>query len=141
LKRRLVVILPFLLAACGEPESAVVAATVRISALLQDEIKSLAFFALAPDRSDGVQLTCSTLMKKEIEPDDSRVEGLARVVILLADLQSQAVTLDGVSAGGNRLVYADGEGVAGTVIANGCTEYITVNSGETTTIELDLWRL
>ena len=89
----------------------------------------------------GIQLTCGNLMQLKIQPDDPVVKGLSRVEIALADLTDSEVTLDGVAPGDYRIVYAQAKNASGALIANGCTPDNTVASGETTTVEVEVYRL
>lgn len=129
-------VIVMLVSACGGSAPGFVAAHVRIDYLLRDDVKSLNVFALSPNRSDGIQLTCSTLVPRAIDPTDNRVEVLSRVDQAFSDASGRQAELTNVAAGKNRLVYVAAQAAGGTLIANGCTEYITVGDGATVEIEV-----
>ena len=126
-----------LLAGCGDVDVSAMAMEVRVDALLASEIASLSVFALGPRRSDNILLTCSTLMPRAIDPTDSRVDILARTDVVF-DATTE-VTLEKIEAGTGRIVYVGADDAAGTLIGNGCTENITVESGETMNVKLTVW--
>ncbi|MEE8410632.1 MAG: hypothetical protein V3T05_13600 [Myxococcota bacterium] len=128
--------LAVLLSACGGPEPAFVAAHVRIDALLRDDVTALNVFALHPNRSDNFMLTCSTLLPRVIDPEDTRVNILARDDPALTDPADRQATLTNVEAGKNRIVYVAALNVGRELVGNGCKEWITVEEGKTVDVEV-----
>ena len=126
-------------AACGEPSATAFTATVRMDALLADEVQDLALHVFGPKRTDGVFLTCGNLMDRVIAPADTRLDSLGSLRVALADLTNQSVELDSISAGSYRILYGEATDASSTVLANGCTDRITVASGKTTEVPLDLF--
>ncbi len=125
-------------AACGGP-ALVVHTAVRLDAQLAGEVTSLNVYAFGPERKDGVMLTCPTLMLGDVAPTDKRLDLLDSAVVAVSG--GATVTLDEVAAGPNRLVYVEGKNAGGVVIANGCTEYIKVEEGASSEVEVDVYRL
>ncbi len=138
--RRLTIAL-LIAAGCGSDVETELAAHVRIDALLADEVASMSVFVLGPRRSDGIFLTCDTLMTRTIRPTDSEVEILARDEIAFSEPEGYSATLGDVEAGDNRIVYIDARDTDGTVIANGCTEFIEVQSGRSVAVDVDVFRI
>jgi hypothetical protein len=59
----------------------------------------------------------------------------------LSDPSAREILLEDVQAGPNRIVYVEAEDAGGTLIANGCTDSIPVESGKTVEVEVVVWRL
>jgi hypothetical protein len=130
-----------LIVGCGDVVETRVSATVRIDGLLADLVASMSIFVLGPKRSDDIFLTCDTLMNRVILPTDSKVDPLARQDIAFSEPDGYSATISDVEAGENRVVYIDASDAGDTVIANGCSEFIEVKSGETTTVDVDVFCL
>jgi hypothetical protein len=130
-----------LLFACGEEARVSVRATVRLDAALADEVRSFSIYAFGSERSDGIQLTCTTLVPQEVMPDDSRLDLLDRVDVAWTPGGPLEATLDSVEAGTFRVIFVEAKDGTGAVIANGCTEWVTVESGETVTVEVPVYYL
>ncbi|MBI5509120.1 MAG: hypothetical protein HY903_10235 [Deltaproteobacteria bacterium] len=126
---------------CGDASPTAVAATVRLDALLKDQVRSLSVYVLGPRRTDGIFLTCSNLMDRAMAPDDSRVEALGGQDIAFTDPAGRALDIANVEPGDNRLVYGEAFDAGGTAIANGCTDSVTVAAGSTVEVQLYLYPL
>lgn len=137
---RLLFLFGLALAACGDGAVIELSATVHADALLKDEVKHLTLFAFGPQLSDGKFLPCSILIERVIRPLDPRLEQLARTDVDFSDPATRRVTLDGVTAGSNRVVYVEAT-ASGVALANGCTDGVTVDAGQITTVDVMLYRL
>ena len=126
---------------CGGGVEAYVAANVRVHGLLADDVASMSIYVLGPKRSDDIFLTCGTLMTRAIRPTDSKIEILAREDIAFSDPEGYSATLTDVEAGENRFVYIDALDAADSVIGNGCTDTVTVKSGEAADVEVLVYPL
>jgi hypothetical protein len=138
--RRLLLLLGLTLAACGDPAALELSATVHADALLKDEVKHLTLFAFGPQLADGKFLPCSILIERVLRPLDPSLEQLARTDVDFSDPATRKVTLDGVTPGPNRVVYVEASS-GGVAVANGCTDGVTVDSGQITTVDVMLYRL
>jgi maltose-binding protein MalE len=121
---------------CGDPTEVGLAGTVRVDSLLADVVARMSIFVLGPWRSDDIQLTCDNLMFRVIRPTDSKVEILAREDIAFTDPEGYSATLTDIEAGQNRIVYIDAHDAADAVIANGCTDTVTIESGKTAAVDV-----
>jgi len=124
--------------ACGEMRSPSLSATVRADGLVAADLDHVTLWAFGPRRSDGIFVPCSVLVERQLAPDDSRLERLASVEVVVGGATS--LGLDGVAPGQNRVVYVEGS-TGGVVVANGCAEGVTVESGQTTSVEVTLYRV
>lgn len=131
-----------LVAACGDAAAPALGANIVLSGLLADEVTRLSVFAFGPKRSDDVYLTCSTLLPPAaLEPDDPRLEQLARTDVDFAAAHRRDVVLDAVSAGPGRIVYVRALGALGVRLGSGCEEGITVEDGATAYVEVTVYPL
>jgi len=130
-----------LAAACGDGMEARLSATVRVDGLLADDVASMSIFVLGPRRSDGIFLTCDTLMNRTVLPTDSKVDILVRQDIAFSEPDGYSATLTGVESGENRFVYIDARDASDSVIANGCTDGVTVESGKAVSVDVDIYAI
>jgi hypothetical protein len=128
------------LAACGDQATPGLATTVHVEALLKDEVKHLTLFAYGPQLTNGKFLPCSILLERTLTPVDPLLDQLARTDVDFSDPATRKVTLDGVSPGPNRVVYVEAS-AGGATLASGCTDGVTVESGQITTVDVMLYRL
>jgi len=124
---------------CGDDVEAGLSANVRIDRLLADVVASMSIYVLGPWRSDDIQLTCDNLMFRVIRPTDSKVEILDDETIAFSEPEGYSVTLSDVEPGSNRIVYIDARDAADSVIANGCTEFVQVESGKSVAVDVDVY--
>jgi hypothetical protein len=137
---RYLILTAMLLTGCGEAPPTIVA-NVVMQGIMKDEVESLGLYAFGPMRSDGIFLTCTTLLGQQpISPDDKRIETLAHAEVSFDDA-TRTVGLSNVASGEGRLIYVEARDAAGGLVGNGCTEPVTIGEGATVPVEVTVLRI
>jgi hypothetical protein len=126
------------LAACGsEPELSL---GLRLSAALHDRAQDLGLWVYGPERSDGIQLGCQSLLSDDVTATDSRLTVLANTQI--PDFTSGGeIVVSGVASGRGRIVFVEVYDAAGARVGVGCEQAITVPEGGSVSVEVTVYEL
>ncbi|OGQ91089.1 MAG: hypothetical protein A2289_05340 [Deltaproteobacteria bacterium RIFOXYA12_FULL_58_15] len=125
-------LMALVLCGCGAEQVTMLSANVRIDALLADDTASLTLHALDWKRTDGVFVTCSSLMLGDIKPDDARIEVLAVTEGTIGD----DLVLKDVAAGEKRIVFVEARNSSDGVIGVGCADGVVVEGGEKVSVDI-----
>lgn len=110
---------------------------VRVDPQLRAQTAGLVVWVLGPEMSDGVLLTCASLMLEDVFPSDARVKDLGRKDVDPND--AAAVAMQNIEAGSGRLVYVTANDLGGQRVGAGCTDGVEVPDGGAVSVEVRVY--
>ncbi len=127
------------LSSCGEDEvSARANVTLHWAAFSATDV--LKVYAIAPQRTDGADLSCAALRSQQPALDDSSLQIFAQSSARAADLETGAVDLQlsKIPAGENRIFAAEVRDSNSQRVGFGCTQGITIRANEEQAVSISV---